>query len=435
MNNATIISKENNVVKFTFETSAESFEAGLQYAYNKNKKNITIPGFRKGKAPRKLIEAQYGEGYFYDEAVNYVLNDEYPLAVKELELDVVSRPEIDIPEMDKQKGIKFEISVIVKPDVTLGQYKGLEVEKIEVEVSEEDVTAELKKAQEKNARTITVEDRAAQEGDIATISYDGSVDGVHFDGGKADSHDLTLGSHSFIEGFEEQIVGHLIGDKFDVTVTFPEKYHAQELAGKAAVFAVELKGLSVKELPELNDEFAEDVSEFSTLDEYKQNIMDKLKKEREEKAKQVKGDKLLDIAIENCTMDVPGVMFENKINQMYHDFEENIGRQGLSMDIYCQYMGTTKEQMREKFRATSEKSVKARLMLEQVAKEENLTVSKEEIETEIGKIGEGYGVEPEKMVEMFHEDDRKALETDMVVHKALELIEDTSIEIEPKAAE
>ena len=428
--NATFVEKTNNVVKFTLEVDGAVFEKGLAYAYNQNKNKISLPGFRRGKAPRKLIEAQYGANFFYEEAINHIFPDVYEQAIDELKLDVVSRPTIDVENIDKETGIKFIVEVTVKPNVTLGQYKGLKVEKEPVEVTEEEVEQELKSIQEKNARLVEVTDRAAEEGDVAKISYLGTVDGVAFEGGQSDSHDLTLGSHTFIEGFEEQIVGHNVGDKFDVNVTFPEAYHAPELSGKAAVFAVELKGLSKRELPELNDEFAEDVSEFSTLDEYKTSIQDKLKKEKEEKAKQIQSDKLLDAAIANCTMDVPQVMYDNKIEQMMREFEENITRQGLTMDIYCKYMGTTKEDVKENFRETSEKSVRARLMLEQIVKEENLTVSEEALTEEIGKFGESYGIDAQKMIEMFRQEDKEALKEDMLVKEALKLIEDSAEEIE-----
>ena len=428
--NATFVEKANNVVKFTVEVDGAAFEKGLAYAYNQNKNKISLPGFRRGKAPRKLIEAQYGANFFYEEAINHIFPDVYEEAIDELKLDVVSRPTIDVENINKETGVKFIVEVTVKPEVTLGQYKGLKVEKEPVEVTEEEVEKELKSIQEKNARLVEVTDRAAENGDVAKISYLGTVDGVAFEGGQADNHDLTLGSHAFIEGFEEQIVGQNVGDKFDVNVTFPEAYHAPELSGKAAVFAVELKGLSKRELPELNDEFAEDVSEFSTLDEYKASIQDKLKKEKEEKAKQIQSDKLLDAAIANCTMDVPQVMYDNKIDQMMREFEENITRQGLTMDIYCKYMGTTKEDVKENFRETSEKSVRARLMLEQIVKEENLTVSEEALKEEIGRFGESYGIDAEKMIEMFREEDKEALKEDMLVKQALKLIEDSAEEVE-----
>ncbi len=425
--NATVISKEKTEVKFSFEVSAEVLEKGLAFAYNKNKNQISIPGFRKGKVPRKLIEAQYGESFFYEDAINHIFPDEYMEAIKELDLDVVSAPTLDVEYIDKEKGIKFLIDVTVKPEVQLGQYKGLTVEKVTAEVTDEEVNAELEKVQKQNARMIEVTDRPAQMGDVVKLSYEGSVDGVPFDGGKADEYDLELGSHSFIEGFEEQVAGHSIGEKFDIQVTFPEAYHAPELAGKPAVFAIEIKGITAKELPELNDAFAEDVSEFSTLDEYKASIVEKLAKEKNEKAKQIQGDKLLDAAVANCTMEVPQVMYDNKINSMMKEFEENIMRQGLSMDIYYQYMGTSEEAMRETFKDTSIKSVNARLMLEQIAKEENLTISKEELDAEVVKYGESYGIDGKTMLEMIQDEDKKALEADMLVRAAMKLIEDTAV--------
>lgn len=431
MMNATLISQEKTEVKFSFEVSAEVLETGLAFAYNKNKNQISIPGFRKGKVPRKLIEAQYGESFFYEDAINHIFPDEYKAAIKELDLDVVCPPTLDVEYIDKEKGIKFLIDVTVKPEVTLGQYKGLTVEKVPAEVTDEDIEAELKRVQNQNARMVEVTDRPAQMGDVVKISYAGSVDGVPFEGGQSDSHDLELGSHSFIEGFEEQIVGHSIGEKFDINVTFPEAYHAPELAGKPAVFAIEVKGITAKELPELNDEFAEDVSEFSTLDEYKASIAGKLAKEKTERAKQLQGDKLLDAAVANCTMEVPQVMYDNKIDSMMREFEENIVRQGLTMDLYYQYLGTTEEAMRENFKDTSMKSVDARLMLEKIAKEENLTISKEDLDAEVVKYGESYGIDGKMMLEMFKDEDRKALEDDMLVRAAMKLIEDTAVLTEP----
>ena len=425
--NATVISKEKTEVKFSFEVSAEVLEKGLAFAYNKNKNQISIPGFRKGKVPRKLIEAQYGESFFYEDAINHIFPDEYMEAIKELDLDVVSAPTLDVEYIDKEKGIKFLIDVTVKPEVQLGQYKGLTVEKVTAEVTDEEVNAELEKVQKQNARMIEVTDRPAQMGDVVKLSYEGSVDGVPFDGGKADEYDLELGSHSFIEGFEEQVAGHSIGEKFDIQVTFPEAYHAPELAGKPAVFAIEIKGITAKELPELNDAFAEDVSEFSTLDEYKASIVEKLAKEKNEKAKQIQGDKLLDAAVANCTMEVPQVMYDNKINSMMKEFEENIMRQGLSMDIYYQYMGTSEEAMRETYKDTSIKSVNARKMLEQIPKEETLTISKEELDAEVVKYGESYGIDGKTMLEMIQDEDKKALEADMLVRAAMKLIEDTAV--------
>ncbi|WP_313529617.1 trigger factor [Anaerotignum sp.] len=431
--NATLLSKEKTEVKFSFEVSAEVLEKGMAFAYNKHKNQISIPGFRKGKVPRKLIEAQYGESFFYEDAVNHIFPEEYMAAVKELGLDVVSTPTLDVEFIETGKGAKFLIDVTVKPEVKLGQYKGLSVEKVVSEVTEEEVLAELQKVQAKNARTVEVTDRAAEMGDVVKMSYEGSVDGVPFEGGKADEHDLELGSGMFIPGFEEQVVGHALGEKFDISVKFPEQYHSEELAGKDAVFAIEIKGITKKELPELDDAFAEDVSEFSTLDEYKASILEKLAKEKAEKASQIQGDKLLDVAVANCEMEVPQVMYDNKIDTMMKEFEENITRQGLSLDIYCQYMGTTPEEMRENFKDTSVKSVDARLMLEAIAKEESLTISQEDLEAEICKYGESYGIDGKTMLEMFREEDKEALEKDMLVRAAMKLIEETAELTEPKA--
>ena len=431
--NANVISKENNLVKFTFQATPEVLEEGMKYAYDKARKNISIPGFRKGKAPRKIIEAQYGVGIFYDDAINFVLNKEYEGVIKELGLDVVSRPEVDVKEIGKDKGVTFEIGVYVKPDVTLGQYKGLEVEKQNVEVTAEDVDAEIKKVQEQNSRMVTITDRPAAMGDVVTISYLGTVDGVAFDGGQSDAYDLTLGSKTFIDTFEDQIVGHNTGDKFDVNVKFPEEYHAEELKGKDAVFAVEVKEIKFKELPEANDELAQDVSDFDTLDEYKASISEKLKADKEARAKQIMSDSLLDKAVENATMDVPECMYENKLEQLLSDFEQNIGRSGLTLDLYCTYIGTTRDGLREQFKDTAKKSVDARLVLEAIASVENLTLSKEEVDEEIGKLGESWGLTAERMLEIFREEDRKNIEEDLLVRKAMTFVEDNAVEVEPKA--
>lgn len=425
--NAVVLNKEKTAVKLSFEVSAEVLETGLVFAYNKHKNEITLPGFRKGKVPRKIIEKQFGEGFFYEDAINHIFPEEYMAAIKELGLDVVSAPTLDIEYIESGKGAKFICDVTVKPEVTLGQYKGLEVEKVSAEVTDTDVMLELEKVQKQNARKVEVTDRAAQMGDVANIDYLGSVDGVPFDGGKAEGFDLELGSHSFIEGFEEAIVGHNVGEAFDIDVTFPEAYHAPELAGKPAVFAIKLNAITAKELPELNDAFAEDVSEFSTLDEYKADILAKLATEKTEKARQLQGDKLLDAAVANCTMEVPQVMYDNKIDSMMKEFEENIARQGLSMDIYYQYMGTNEETMRETFKDTSMKSVDARLMLEAIAKAENLVISDEDLDAEVVKYGESYGIDGKVMLEMIQDDDKAALRQDMLVRAAMKVIEDTAV--------
>ena len=425
--NAVVISKEKTAVKLSFEVSAEVLETGLAFAYNKHKNEIALPGFRKGKVPRKIVEKQFGEAFFYEDAVNHIFPENYMAAIKELGLDVVSAPVLDIEYIEGGKGAKFVCDVTVKPEVELGQYKGLTVEKVSAEVTDTDVMLELEKVQRQNARKVEVTDRAAQLGDIANIDYLGTVDGVAFDGGKAEGHELELGSHSFIEGFEDAIVGHNIGEEFDINVTFPEAYHAPELAGKPAVFAIKLNALTAKELPELNDAFAEDVSEFSTLDEYKADILAKLATEKTEKARQLQGDKLLDAAVANCKMEVPQVMYDNKIDGMLNEFQENIVRQGLSMDVYYQYMGTNEEMMRETFKETSIKSVDARLMLEAIAKAENLVISDEELDAEVVKYGESYGIDGQVMLDMIQADDKEALRQDLLVRAAMKLIEDTAV--------
>ena len=427
MMNAVVISKEKTAVKISFEVSAEVLETGLAFAYNKHKNEIALPGFRKGKVPRKIVEKQFGEGFFYEDAINHIFPENYMAAIKELGLDVVSAPVLDIEYIESGKGAKFICDVTVKPEVELGQYKGLTVEKVSAEVTDTDVMLELEKVQRQNARKVEVTDRAAQMGDIANINYLGSVDGVPFDGGKAEGHELELGSHSFIEGFEEAIVGHNIGEEFDINVTFPEAYHAPELAGKPAVFAIKLNALTAKELPELNDAFAEDVSEFSTLDEYKADILAKLGAEKADKARQLQGDKLLDAAVANCKMEVPQVMYDNKIDSMLNEFKENIVRQGLSIDIYYQYMGTNEEMMRETFKETSIKSVDARLMLEAIAVAENIVISDEELDAEVVKYGESYGIDGQTMLDMIQPEDKDALRQDLLVRAAMKLIEDTAV--------
>ena len=425
--NAVVMNKEKTAVTFSFEVSAEVLETGLAFAYNKHKNEIALPGFRKGKVPRKIVEKQFGEGFFYEDAINHIFPENYMAAIKELGLDVVAAPVLDIEYIEGGKGAKFICDVTVKPEVELGQYKGLTVEKVSAEVTDTDVMLELEKVQRQNARKVEVTDRAAQMGDIANINYLGSVDGVPFDGGKAEGHDLELGSHSFIEGFEDAIVGHNIGEEFDINVTFPEAYHAPELAGKPAVFAIKLNSITGKELPELNDAFAEDVSEFSTLDEYKADILAKLATEKTERARQLQGDKLLDIAVANCKMEVPQVMYDNKIDGMMKEFEENIVRQGLSMDVSYQYMGTNEETMKETFKDTSMKSVDARLMLEAIAKAENLVISDEELDAEVVKYGESYGIDGQTMLEMIQPEDKDALRQDLLVRAAMKVIEDTAV--------
>ncbi len=428
--NAKLISKENYTARLTFEVGAEKFEEGMKHSYNKNKNYINLPGFRKGKAPRKLIEKQYGADIFYDDAINFVLPDAYEEAVRELELEVVDKPAIDVESVSTAEGVKFIAVVTVEPEVTLGEYKGLEYTRVDVDVTEADLEAELKMIQEKNARTVTVE-RAAENGDIVNISFLGTVDGVPFEGGQSDNYELTLGSHSFIDTFEDQIVGHNTGDKFDVNVTFPAEYHAPELAGKPAVFAVELKEITVKELPEINDEFAQDVSEFDTLDEYKADIMAKIKTSKEAAAKNQQNDELIDRVAIGATIDVPEVMIENKVQQMLDEVKQSLIQQGLPADAFDQYMGGNNEQFKSMYRMQAENMVKAKLALKQIAIVENLEVTDEEIDEAIKQIGEAYGIDVESMVNMATPDERKSIKGELLVQKAIDFVANNAVEVEP----
>ena len=426
--NASIISRENNTVTFTYEVGPERLEEGLQFAYNKNKSQFALPGFRKGKVPRKMVEMQYGVGVLYDDAVNHILSEDYEDVVKELGLEVVDSPDVNLDSISKEEGAKFTLSVTVRPEVTLGQYKGLKCAKLDLDVTDEELNAELDKAREQNARTLDVVDRPAKMNDIVNISYLGTVDGVPFEGGQADSYDLALGSHSFIDTFEDQIVGHSVGDKFDVNVTFPAEYHAPDLAGKAAVFAVELKAITEKELPELNDELAQDISEFDTLEEYKADLLAKLKEAKEKEEKSKRTDALLTQVVENAQMDVPPVMIEAQAERMLNQFAMNLASQGLNLDVYCQLAGTTKEDMKKGFMPGAEKTVKGRLAMEAVAKAENIVPTDEELNAKVGEIAGQMGISLEQMLEYMNEDDKASVLLDVAVEKAIHLVEETAVE-------
>lgn len=400
---------EKNKVKLTFSVDAARFEEGMQYSYNKNKSNIAVQGFRKGKAPRKLIEAQYGKAVFYDDAINFVMPEAYETAVKENNLDVVSRPEIDVTAID-ENGVSFTAEVYTKPEVKLGDYKGLKYTKMDEEPTDEEIDAELKKEQEKNARIVTVTDRPVQNGDIATIDFKGFMDGEAFEGGEGKDFDLEIGSHSFIDTFEDQLVGKNVGDDVEVNVTFPENYGQASLAGKPAKFEVEIKDIKVKELPELNDEFVQDTTEFENLNEYKNEIAGKLIVAKKQQAKNKMEEDLVTALVEGCEMDVPQVMIDNDIDMKIEDFSRNIQSQGLSLDVYLQYMGQTVESMREAYRPMSEKQVKARLALEAVANAENFAVEEADLDAEIEKIAKAYGMEKDVLKSALRpEEDRKSV--------------------------
>ena len=418
---------EKNKVKLTFSVDAARFEEGMQYSYNKNKSNIAVQGFRKGKAPRKLIEAQYGKAVFYDDAINFVMPEAYETAVKENNLDVVSRPEIDVTAID-ENGVSFTAEVYTKPEVKLGDYKGLKYTKMDEEPTDEEIDAELKKEQEKNARIVTVTDRPVQNGDIATIDFKGFMDGEAFEGGDGKDFDLEIGSHSFIDTVEDQLVGKNVGDDVEVNVTFPENYGQASLAGKPAKFEVEIKDIKVKELPELNDEFVQDTTEFENLNEYKNEIAGKLIVAKKQQAKNKMEEDLVTALVEGCEMDVPQVMIDNDIDMKIEDFSRNIQSQGLSLDVYLQYMGQTVESMREAYRPMSEKQVKARLALEAVANAENFAVEEADLDAEIEKIAKAYGMEKDVLKSALRPEDTENITKDIKVQKAVQFIKDNAVE-------
>ena len=418
---------EKNKVKLTFSVDAARFEEGMQYSYNKNKSNIAVQGFRKGKAPRKLIEAQYGKAVFYDDAINFVMPEAYETAVKENNLDVVSRPEIDVTAID-ENGVSFTAEVYTKPEVKLGDYKGLKYTKMDEEPTDEEIDAELKKEQEKNARIVTVTDRPVQNGDIATIDFKGFMDGEAFEGGEGKDFDLEIGSHSFIDTFEDQLVGKNVGDDVEVNVTFPENYGQASLAGKPAKFEVEIKDIKVKELPELNDEFVQDTTEFENLNEYKNEIAGKLIVAKKQQAKNKMEEDRVTALVEGCEMDVPQVMIDNDIDMKIEDFSRNIQSQGLSLDVYLQYMGQTVESMREAYRPMSEKQVKARLALEAVANAENFAVEEADLDAEIEKIAKAYGMEKDVLKSALRPEDTENITKDIKVQKAVQFIKDNAVE-------
>ena len=413
---------EKNMAKLTVEVSAEDFKAAIKKAFNKNKNRFAIPGFRKGKAPQAMIEKMYGEGVFYEDAADEAINASYAEAMKESGLDIVSRPEVTIEKIGKDEPFVYSALVAVKPEVTLGQYKGVEVEKADASVSAEDVEAELKKVQEQNARLLTVEDRGVEDGDQTVIDFEGFVDGKGFEGGKAEDYPLTIGSHSFIDTFEEQLIGKKIGEECEVNVTFPTEYHAADLAGKPATFKVTVKEIKVKELPELNDEFASEVSEFDTLDEYKKDVEKKLAEKKEIEANSKNEDAVVAKVVENATMEIPDKMIDAQAENMVQDMARRMQSQGLSLDMYLKYTGMTVEQMKEQARPDAEKRIRTRLVLEAVAKAENIQISDEKVDEEVAKVAEAYKMEVEKLKSYMSESDVKQMKEDLAVQQAVDLL-------------
>ena len=419
---------EKNMAKLTIEVSAEELDKAMQNAYLKARGKISIPGLRKGKAPRKMIEQMYGKGIFLEDAANALIPEHYSKALEECDLEIVSQPEIDVTQAEPGKAFIFTAEVAVKPEVTLGEYKGVEVPKSETEVTDEDIDAEIKKEQEKNSRTVTVEDRGAENGDITTIDFEGFVDGVAFEGGKGTDYPLTLGSGSFIPGFEDQLVGAKAGDHVEVNVTFPEEYQAAELAGKAAVFQCDVKKVETKELPELDDDFAQDVSEFDTLAEYREDVKKNLTEKKEKEARAAKENAAVDKAIENAEMEIPDAMLNTQVRQMMNDFASRMQSQGLTMEQYFQFTGMTAEKMQEEMKPQALKRIQTRLVLEKIAETENIEVSEDEVNEEISKMAEMYKMEADKLKELLGDRELEQMKKDMAVQKAVTLVADEAKE-------
>ena len=413
---------EKNMAKLTVEVPAEEVEKAIQAAYLKEKNKISMPGFRKGKVPRAMIEKMYGAAVFYEEAANILIQDNYAKAMEESKEDIVSRPTIDVVQIESGKPFIFTAEVAVRPEVTLGKYKGVQVTKIDTTVTHEEVEAALEKEQQKNSRTVSVTDRPVQTGDTAVIDFEGFVDGVAFEGGKGENHPLEIGSHSFIEGFEDQLVGHNAGDEVEVNVTFPEKYQAAELAGKPAVFKVKINEIKTKELPELNDEFAQDVSEFDTLAEYKEDLRKHLEVSKENDAKRAKEDEAIKKIIDKSTMELPDAMIDTQCENMINEFAQRISQSGLTMDQYMQFSGMTIDGLKEQVRPEAITRIQSSLVLEQIAKEENIEVSDEEINAEVEKMAAQYGMEADKLKEYLGDAEKESMKRELAITKAVDLI-------------
>ena len=414
---------EKNMAKLTIEVSAEELEKAIEGAYQKNKNKISIPGFRKGKAPRKMIEQMYGKGVFYEDAANALIPEAYEKALEECEETIVSSPKINVTQIEEGKSFIFTAEVALKPEVTLGQYKGVEVDKVEVSVTDEEVEADLKQQQENNSRTVVVE-RPVQDGDIAVIDYEGFIDGVAFEGGKGTNYNLTIGSHSFIDTFEDQLVGKNTGDEVEVNVTFPEKYQAEDLAGKPATFKVKINEIKAKELPELDDEFAQDAAGVDTLAEYKEEIKKNLTEKKETEAKKTKEDEAIQKIIDKSKMDLPEAMIETQCETMVEEFAQRIAQSGLTMEQYLQFSGMTVDQLKDQVRPEATTRIQSSLVLEQIAKEENIEVTDADIDAEVEKMAKAYGMEADKLKEYMGDAEKESMKKDIAITKAVDLIMD-----------
>lgn len=418
---------EKNMAKLTIEVPAEELENAIEKAYQKNKGKIQIPGFRKGKVPRKMIEQMYGKEFFYEDAVNAIIPEAYEKAVEECEETIVSSPKIDVTQVEAGKPFIFTAEVALKPEVTLGKYQGVEVAKADVTVTDEEVEADLNQQRENNSRMVTVE-RAVADGDVAVIDFEGFVDGVAFEGGKGENYSLTIGSHSFIDTFEEQLIGKNTGDDVEVNVTFPEQYQAAELAGKPALFKVSIKEVKEKQLPELDDEFASDVSEFDTIAEYREDIKKKLGEKKEQDAKNAKEDAAIEAVIADAQMDIPDAMVATQQRQMVDDFAQRLQMQGMSMEMYCQYTGQTVDSMMESVKPQALKRIQSRLVLEAVAAAENIAASEEDFEEEVKRMAENYKMEADKVKEIMGEAGKKQIMEDLAVSKAADFVRENAVE-------
>ena len=420
--------EEKNMVKLVIEATAEEFEAGLNTAYNKSKSKINVPGFRKGKAPRKIIEQLYGQKVFFEDAANAIIPDAYAKACIESELDIVSQPKISVTQLEKGKPFVFEAEVAVRPEVELGNYKGVEVSKVDTEATDADVEEEIKKVAEQNSRTITVEDRAVKDGDMTVIDFEGFIDGEAFEGGKGENYPLTIGSHSFIDNFEDQIIGMNIGDEKEINVTFPEDYHAEELKGKPATFKVSVKEIKEKQLPDIDDDFAQDVSDFDTLDEYKADLKKKIAERKEAEAKKQKETEAIEKIVADSKMDIPQAMIDTQVTRMAEDFAQRLQQQGLSLEMYFKYTGLTAEKILDDMKPEAVKRIQNSLVLEAVAKAENIQVSDDEFNAELSKMAEMYKMEVDKIKEFMGESEEKQMRDDIAIQKAVDLIVSSAVE-------
>ena len=415
---------EHNMAKLTINVSAEELEKALDSAYKKQKGQISVPGFRKGKVPRAMIEKMYGAGVFYEDAANILMQQTYPAAIDESGVDIVSRPTVDVVQIEKGKEFIYTAEVAVRPEVTLGKYMGVTVTKIDTTVTDEEVDAELENQRNKNARTVTVTDRPVAEGDTAVIDFEGFVDGVAFEGGKGENHPLEIGSHTFIDTFEDQLVGKNTGDEVEVNVTFPEKYQAEDLAGKPATFKVKINVIKTKELPELDDEFAQDAAGVDTLAEYKEELKKNLTEKKETEAKKTKEDEAIKKIIDKSKMDIPEAMISTQCETMVEEFAQRIAQSGLTMEQYLQFSGMTVDQLKEQVRPEALTRIQSSLVLEQIAKDENIEVTDADVDAEVEKMAKAYGMEPDKLKEYMGDAEKESMKKDIAITKAVDLIMD-----------